>query len=67
MPTVATLKVALGAESKVGEQGVADALSYFAEEASAQRTNPGRGILWGIFLAGGLWVGMFAIVFLIRR
>jgi hypothetical protein len=37
-------------------------LPYFAEKASEERVNPGRGVLVGLLLAGALWIGIFALV-----
>ena len=59
--------MALGTEPQKGEQRAADALSHFAEEASAERANPGRGILWGLFLGGGLWMGIFELISLVKH
>jgi hypothetical protein len=42
-------------------------LQYFAEKASAERLNPGRGILVGLLLAGALWIGIFALVSFFKR
>jgi hypothetical protein len=67
MATATTLRVALGTEPQKGEQRAADALSHFAEEASAERANPGRGILWGLFLGGGLWMGIFELISLVKH
>jgi hypothetical protein len=67
MATATTLRAALGEEAQKGEQGAADMLSYFAEEASAERVNAGRGMLWGLFLGGGLWIGVFALVSLVKH
>jgi hypothetical protein len=57
--TIVTLVTAF--EPQTGEPGVDDRLSYFADEASAERVNPGRGALWGLVLGGGLWIGIFAV------
>ena len=54
-------------EPQQGEPGVADMLSRFAGEASAERVNPGRGVLWGLFLGGGLWIGIFVLASLLLR
>jgi hypothetical protein len=67
MSTATTLRTAPGSETDKTEQGAAGMLPYFAEKASAERLNPGRGILWGILLAGGLWIGIVALYFLVER
>ena len=67
MTSTTTLNAALGAKPQKGEQGAVDMRPYFAEEASTERVNPGRGILWGLFLGGGLWVGIFALVSLVKH
>lgn len=63
MATATTLTAAPRLESQKGAPATADMLDSFAIEASAERVNPGRGLLWGLFLSGGLWVGIFALVF----
>ena len=67
MSTAPTPRTALRREPDKGEQGAAGMLPYFAEKASAERVNPGRGILWGVLLAGGLWIGIVALYFLVER
>ena len=67
MPTTAALRVSSAVERQRDEPGAADMLSHFAAVASAERDNPGRGMLWGLFLGSGLWVGIFALAFWLLR
>ena len=67
MRTEAKARVAPRAEPQKGESGSADMLPYFAEKASAERVNPGRGVLVGLLLAGALWIGIFALVSFFKR
>jgi hypothetical protein len=66
MSSAPKLRTAPGAKPDKTEQG-AEMLRYFAEEASVGRVNPARGVLWGVLLAGGLWMGIFALYFLLNR
>jgi hypothetical protein len=63
MATATTMTFAPSAEPQKGEPGATDMLSCFALEASAERIKPGQGVLWGLFLGGGLWIGIFALIF----
>ena len=67
MRTKAKLKVAQEVEPQRGQADAADMLPYFAEKASAERVNPGRGVLLGLLLAGALWVAIFAFVSFFKR
>jgi hypothetical protein len=67
MRTAGNPKVPPRTESQKGESGSAGMLQYFAEKASAERLNPGRGILVGLLLAGALWIGIFALVSFFKR
>jgi len=67
MRTSAKPRVAPGTEPQKGESGSPDMLPYFAEKASAERVNPGRGVLLGLLLAGALWIAIFALVSFFKR
>lgn len=49
------------------EQGAVDMLPYFAEEASNERVNLRRGVLWGLFLGFCLWMGICGFLYLVKH
>ena len=67
MPTTTFPGVEPAVEPEKGEAILESRLPYFADQASAERVNPGRGVLLGLLLGGGMWIGIFTLVSFLKR